>query len=82
MNFGEPEDVDGECNAHLYIADNFGDNHATMRCGLPKGHTGHHSESFERDGAGACIHWERDERSSEDSDASLEPKVERLTKEK
>lgn len=30
--YGEPEDVDGECNARLYIGDNYGDNHATMRC--------------------------------------------------
>jgi hypothetical protein len=35
---GPPEDVSGECNAHLYI----GDNHATMRCRLPANHDGPH----------------------------------------
>ncbi len=27
-----------ECNAQLYIADDHGDNKATMICQLPKGH--------------------------------------------
>jgi len=40
--YGEPEDVAGQCNAHLYIEDNFGDNHATMRCQLALGHAGKH----------------------------------------
>lgn len=64
---GEPPDVDGECNAHCYLGDNFGDNHATMRCQLPKGHEGVHREEFERevpDGQPSrCVMtWERDER--------------------
>lgn len=43
---GEPKDVAGKCNAHLHIADNFGDNHATMRCQLPAGHSGLHQEKY------------------------------------
>lgn len=63
---GEPQDVPGECNAHLYIADDFGDNHATMRCQLQEGHTGPHQESFTRISHGenrVLIQWGRDERS-------------------
>lgn len=57
---GEPDDVDGECNAHLYIADNFSDNHATMRCELRRGHTGKHQETFR---SNTCVVlWEEDER--------------------
>ena len=67
MEYGEPKDVDGQCNAHLYIADNFGDNHATMRCQLPKGHPAHHQEGYkrERDGQAVVVQWQRDERSSD-----------------
>lgn len=57
---GEPNDVPGECNAHLYIGDNFGDNHATMRCQLPHGHEGRHQEVF-RYGT-VEVTWENDER--------------------
>lgn len=64
--FGEPEDVPGECNAHLYIADNFGDNHATIRCQLPLGHPDNHEESFWRDGERVIIQWKHDEREKED----------------
>jgi len=43
---GRPEDVVGECNAHLYIGDDYGDNEATMRCQLPLEHEGNHQEKF------------------------------------
>jgi len=60
--FGPQGDVAGECNAHLYIGDDFGDNHATMRCQLPKGHIGVHRETFTRSEAGTIIvTWENDE---------------------
>jgi hypothetical protein len=49
MRYGEPNDVAGECNARTYIGDNFGDNHGTMRCQLPKGHEGKHEETFKSD---------------------------------
>lgn len=64
--FGEPEDVEDQCNAHLYIGDNFGDNHATMRCQLPPGHAGPHKEVF-RYGK-ARIEWDTDERHEEEAD--------------
>ena len=44
--YGEPEDREGECNARLFIADNHGDNHATMRCQLKPDHTGPHQEVY------------------------------------
>ncbi len=58
--WGEPDDVDGECNAHCYIADNYGDGRATMRCQLPKGHELPHREEF-RQGT-SVLTWEHDER--------------------
>lgn len=60
--FGKPEDVEGECNSHLYIGDDYGDNHSTMRCRLPKGHEGPHREEFRRDGGQVVVTWEKDER--------------------
>ena len=57
---GEPSDVKGECNAHLYIGDNFGDNHATMRCQLEPGHSSPHEETFR--GGSVKVTWEEDER--------------------
>jgi len=60
--FGKPQDVDGECNSHFYIADDFGDNSATMRYQLPKGHEGAHREEFERCGGKVVVTWEKDER--------------------
>ena len=60
MSYGEPEDVPGECNARLSIADNYGDNHATIRCQLEPGHGGMHTESFR--GRRALVMWAEDER--------------------
>lgn len=57
-----PEDVDGECNAHLYIGDDYGDNHATIRCSLEKGHKGLHQEKFKRGDDEITITWREDER--------------------
>ena len=67
--WGEPEDVDGECNAHLYIGDNFGDNHATMRCQLELGHDGPHKEEFKRGGKPVVVTWYIDEKDEESVDA-------------
>jgi len=67
MSYGEPGDVPGECNAWLFIFDNFGDNHATMRCQLPEGHEGPHSERFRPDqeekgeAYGVMVQWEGDD---------------------
>ncbi len=60
--YGEPEDVEGQCNAHLYIGDNFHDNHATMRCQLMPGHTGFHREDYGDEGESVTVTWEKDHR--------------------
>ncbi len=61
--FGPPKDVDGECNARLEIGDDYGDNHATMRCGREPKHDGKHREAFEsRHGGAVVIEWEHDAR--------------------
>ena len=60
---GEPEDVQGECNARLAIGDNFGDNHATMRCKRRLGHSGNHIEGYASSTAGeVMVVWQHDER--------------------
>jgi len=57
------KDVNGECSAHLYIGDNYGDGTATMRCQLPENHKGKHQEEFSRgEGKLIIISWEHDER--------------------
>ena len=64
LKAGEPPDVEGECNAHLYIGDNFGDNHATMRCALKPGHEGNHVETYERiPEQRVTVSWTMDEKS-------------------
>lgn len=60
--FGPPEDVKGECNAHLHLADDYGDNHATMRCSLEPGHEGPHKEEFTRREKPVVITWWTNER--------------------
>lgn len=56
---GEPKDVEGKCNARLFIADNWGDNHATMLCSLAAKHPGlPHCEDFGR----GRVEWAEDER--------------------
>lgn len=60
--YGKPSDVSGECNAHLYIADDYGDNSGTMRCQLSEGHELPHREEFERDEKPVVITWFVDER--------------------
>jgi len=60
--FGKPEDTEGECNAHLYLGDDYGDNETTIRCQLPKGHEGTHCEWFYRGDGKVTIAWEQDER--------------------
>jgi hypothetical protein len=38
---------EGTCKARLHIADDFGDNSATIRCQLAEGHEGLHREEFQ-----------------------------------
>lgn len=59
---GEPSDEESECNARLFIADNYGDGTATIRCQLAPGHEGLHQEQFERNGHMVTITWAIDER--------------------
>jgi hypothetical protein len=59
---GEPDDTEGECNARLFIGDNYGDGTATMRCQLALDHEGLHQEQFERKGGPVTITWAADER--------------------
>jgi hypothetical protein len=60
--YGEPTDAESECNARLFIGDNYGDGRATMRCQLPPDHAGPHREEFSRDGGPVTITWVADER--------------------
>lgn len=60
--FGEPNDVENECNARLFLGDNYGDGTTTIRCGLTPGHEGLHQEQFERSDHPVTITWAVDER--------------------
>ena len=60
--FGEPQDEESECNARVFIADNYGDGSATIRCQLAPNHEGLHKEEFDREGGTVTITWVTDER--------------------
>lgn len=70
--FGPPEDVESECNAHLYLGDDWGDNSCTIRCELPAGHEGLHQEIFERDNSPVTITWKYCERSERQRQQDLD----------
>lgn len=70
MSYGEPENVLGRCNARLYIADDYGDNRATIRCQLDPEHEGQHKEEFKRGGKPVLIYWEVDERKEEEQEST------------
>lgn len=53
------------CKAELYIADDHGDNHATMNCQLSEDHEGPHKEEFPRSEKPVIVTWEVDEREFE-----------------
>jgi hypothetical protein len=60
---GKPNDVEGQCNAHLHISDDYGDNESTMRCYLPTGHSGDHIEEYLSETAGwVKVYWEKNQR--------------------
>ncbi|MFQ5963439.1 MAG: hypothetical protein ACE5KZ_04055 [Candidatus Scalinduaceae bacterium] len=61
--FGPPKNIEGQCNAHCYIADDYRDNHATIRCQLLPNHKGKYKE-VSREGK-LIIEWEEDERERE-----------------
>jgi len=63
--FGPPKDVKGNCNARLFIGDDYGDNCVTMRCQLNLGHSGAHQEKYgpsRPDGQEVTVLWKNDER--------------------
>lgn len=61
--FGPPDDKPGECNARLFLGDDYGDNTCTIRCGLLPDHDGNHREVFTRGTSGKVnIAWAKDER--------------------
>lgn len=62
--FGPPKDTEGQCNARLFLGDDYGDNTVTFRCTLKPGHQGHHSEQFFRSGTvdAVDVTWAKDER--------------------
>jgi len=60
--FGPPKDVPDKCNARLEIADDYGDNHATMRCSLAPGHEGLHCEHYQHHGQPVVVTWLGDDR--------------------
>lgn len=68
----EPADVLGECNAHLHIGDDYGDNHATMRCQLKAGHPGLHREQYGHPPQVVKIEWRLDERDADCQDERSE----------
>lgn len=56
------------CEAELHIADDHGDNHATMICQLKQGHNGHpHEERFDRGGE-VVVTWLCDDRKKSEGD--------------
>ena len=77
--YGPPQDVQGECNARLYLGDDYGDNECTIRCQREPGHEGKHREVFGSDGRQVTIEWELDER--EERREAAEAAVEELSEE-
>lgn len=59
---GPPKDVEGQCNARLFLGDDWGDNQCTIRCKQGPDHEGPHRDEFMRDGTPVTITWVRDER--------------------
>ncbi len=61
------KDIESECNARLYLADDYGDNPCTFRCRLSPGHLGEHTVIFATKNDSipyrAMISWHEDESS-------------------
>jgi hypothetical protein len=73
VSYGEPQPLEGRCNARLTIGDNYGDNHATMLCQLEPGHEGLHQESYRSSVSGSVtITWENDDPEVEPEDEFLD----------
>lgn len=56
------------CNAELHIADDYGDNHATIKCQREEGHDGSHEERFRKETMVVITFWcdDRDDRDERD----------------
>lgn len=61
------KDIEGNCNAHLYLADDYGDNECTIVCQLKQNHDGDHEEKFLRKNKVVKITWVIDEREDRNS---------------
>lgn len=66
-----------KCKAELHIADDYGDNHATMRCQLDEGHDGSHAEHWKSDDARyaprshrCTVTWEGSDKRTEEDEAA------------
>ena len=57
-------DPETRCEARLFIADDYGDNEATMKCQLKEGHEGPHLEAYTTSGGknAVTVTWTLDER--------------------
>jgi len=58
------------CAAELHLADDFGDNHCTIRCRLDPGHELPHQCEFTRSGAPVVITFFCDEQDVEPEDGA------------
>jgi hypothetical protein len=61
---GPPNDVDGECNARLFLGDDYGDNSCTFRCTAKPGHDGAHIETSGLPKNPVTVMWQLDQRFS------------------
>ena len=59
-----------KCDAELHMADDFGDNHATIKCQLEAEHDGQHQKQYQRKDLSELgvitILWSGDEQEDED----------------
>lgn len=61
--YGPPKDKPNECNARMFLGDDWGDNRCTIRCSLARGHEGRHVEAFKSEQHGRVrISWAMDAR--------------------
>ncbi len=58
--YGKPKDVTGQCNARLYLSDDYGDGTCTVMCQLLPNHEGLHQEITGEDPV--TITWKLDQR--------------------
>jgi hypothetical protein len=69
------ETTPAPCTAVLHIADDFGDNWATMRCQLDAGHPGPHRERYEHRDNTVVVTWEGDDTPPPEPPPTREPEL-------